>query len=274
MTGTTLPPDAIVPLVAYGEEVQAETRRSLGYRLLVPAEPDPAADEVQALARRLQAVPYSDHWPATDLFCSVLLGDGRRLVAVVRYGLLDHTPTPRRGGLELLGVVVPGHLAAAEAVRLYHGLRGRRGSGATMPDLPATVRVGDLLRPDAPPASEPLPILPVRVWQAGSILFVASSPSDPDAHLRLLDQATSPQWQWLPLVGPEFPLAVQARRGPLLAWTPYQTGVAVQLDPDPPSGAVTDGVPRWVAWAQLGLLVFVALMLVLNLLVTWRLAGR
>ena len=33
----------------------------------------------QGTLRRLQAAPYPDHWPATDLFCSVLLGDGRRV---------------------------------------------------------------------------------------------------------------------------------------------------------------------------------------------------
>src|SRR5207249_6853878 len=63
------------------------------------------AAEVEVLARRLQAAPYPDHWPPTDLFCSVLLADGRRLIALARYGLADHTPTHRRSGLELIGVV-------------------------------------------------------------------------------------------------------------------------------------------------------------------------
>src|SRR5947209_164657 len=95
---------------AYGEHLEGGTRRSLGYRLLAPAEPAPWGPEVESLARRLQAAPYPDHWPATDLFCSVLLADGQRLVALARYGLSDHTPDRRRGGLELVGVVGPADL--------------------------------------------------------------------------------------------------------------------------------------------------------------------
>ena len=54
---------------AYGEDLEPGSGRSLGYRLLVP----PAGEwtgEVEALARRLQAAPYPDTWPAVDLFCS------------------------------------------------------------------------------------------------------------------------------------------------------------------------------------------------------------
>src|SRR5262245_37007204 len=92
---------------AYGEDLEGVPPRSLGYRLLAPVPAAPWCPEVEALARRLQAAPYSDHWPPTDLFCSVLLADGRRLVAVARYGLADHTPSQRRGGLELIGVLAP-----------------------------------------------------------------------------------------------------------------------------------------------------------------------
>lgn len=271
MTSLTLPSEVLLILLAYGEEVQSETGRSLGYRLLQPAEPDAIADEVQALARRLQAVPYSDHWPPTDLFCSVLLSDGRRLVALVRYGLLDHTPTRRRGGLELIGVLTPAALSAQQAVQLYHGLREQRGTSQQLPTLPATIRVGDLV-PRHPPAAtlDPLPVLPVRVWQSGPMLFVASSPADPDQHLRLLDQASTSQWQWLSLVGPDFPLSLYARRGPLLAWTPYQTGIAVQLDQNsnPTPFFFPEHLPTWYPWAQLGLLGLVALLVLVNLLVT------
>ena len=95
---------------AYGEEVEGvggAPGRSLGFRLLAPAGPQPWGAEVEALARRLQAAPYPDHWPATDLFCSVLLSEGQRLLAVARYGLADHTPSQRRGGLELIGLIGP-----------------------------------------------------------------------------------------------------------------------------------------------------------------------
>src|SRR5207249_6058451 len=90
---------------AFGEHLEGIPPRSLGYRLLAPTEPEPWAAEVEGLARRLQAAPYPDHWPPTQLFCSLLLADGRRLIALARYGLADHTPTHRRSGLELIGVV-------------------------------------------------------------------------------------------------------------------------------------------------------------------------
>ena len=68
----------------YGEDVEGlggAPGRSLGFRLLAPAGPQPWGAEVEALARRLQAAPYPDHWPATDLFCSVLLSEGQRMLA-------------------------------------------------------------------------------------------------------------------------------------------------------------------------------------------------
>src|SRR6516164_4826212 len=111
---------------AYGEDVEAPNGRSLGYRLLAPAGPESWSAEVEALARRLQAAPYPDQWPSTDLFCSVLLPDGRRLVALARYGLADHTPSQRRSGLELIGVVAPANLDVRSAVAIYHWLSQRR----------------------------------------------------------------------------------------------------------------------------------------------------
>src|SRR5246127_4532167 len=104
---------------AYGEDLEGVSLRSLGYRLLSPAQAEPWCAEVEALARRLQAAPYSDHWPPTDLFCSVLLSDGRRLVALARYGLADHTPSQRRGGLELIGIVGPAGLSVVHALAIY-----------------------------------------------------------------------------------------------------------------------------------------------------------
>src|SRR3954447_15507655 len=113
---------------AYGEDVQAGSGRSLGYRLLVPEQSTAWGREVEALARRLQAAPYPDHWPAVDLFCSVLLSDGRRLIALARYGLSDHTPSHRRGGLKLVGVVAPAELDVGAALAVYRWL-GQRLAG-------------------------------------------------------------------------------------------------------------------------------------------------
>src|SRR3954465_10186710 len=118
--------------VAYGEDRGGGAGRSLGYRLLAPAAPASWVAEVETLARRLQASPYPDHWPATDLFCSVLLADGSRLVALARYGLNDHTPNPRPGGLELIGVVTPAILEVHQARAVYEWVKQRR---ATTDDL-------------------------------------------------------------------------------------------------------------------------------------------
>src|SRR5438128_8215250 len=103
--------DASLRCFAYGEHLDGPAQRSLGYRLLAPARQEVWCAEVEALARRLQTTPYPDHWPPTDLFCSVLLADGARLVAVACYGLADHTPSSRRGGLELVGAVGPADLS-------------------------------------------------------------------------------------------------------------------------------------------------------------------
>src|SRR5262245_48426998 len=109
-------PAAALHGFAYGEDVDGVARRSLGFRLLAPLVPEPWSTEVEALARRLQAAPYPDHWPPTDLFCSVWLADGQRLIAVARYGLADHTPSHRRGGLELVGVGGPAGLRVEAAL--------------------------------------------------------------------------------------------------------------------------------------------------------------
>src|SRR5919204_992324 len=108
-------PGVVLHGFAYGEFLDGVPARSLGYRLLAPVEPEPWRTEVEALARRLQAAPYPDSWPAVELFCSVLLEDGRRLVAVARYGLTDQTASHRRGGLELIGAVGPSGLDPASA---------------------------------------------------------------------------------------------------------------------------------------------------------------
>lgn len=217
---------------AYGEDLEGVSLRSLGYRLLSPQQAEPWCAEVEALARRLQAAPYSDHWPPTDLFCSVFLADGRRLVALARYGLADHTPSQRRGGLELIGVVASTTLDVPAALSIYRWLAQRRDAVDDLHQLGGHFALTEILAtvPPSPPNADPLPVLPVRLWQEGALLFAASTPSDPDHRLRLLEQANGASWQWLPLVGPDFPLHSYAQRGPLIAWTPHFAGVALKLD--------------------------------------------
>ncbi len=217
---------------AYGEDLEGVSLRSLGYRLLAPPRAEPWCAEVEALARRLQAAPYSDHWPPTDLFCSVLLADGRRLIAVARYGLADHTPSQRRGGLELVGVVAPADLDVDSALAVYHWLRQRRAGADDLHPLGGRFSLAEVVAGVElpPPHADPLPVLPIRLWQEGALLFAASTPADPDHRLRLLEQGAGTSWQWLPLVGPDFPLSTYAQRGPLIAWTPHLAGVALKLD--------------------------------------------
>ena len=61
------------------------------------------------------------------------------------------------------------------------------------------------------------PVLPIRLWQEGALLFAATTPSDPDQHLGLLEQGAGGSWQWLPYVGADFPLQQYAQRGPVVA---------------------------------------------------------
>jgi hypothetical protein len=221
---------------AYGEDFDPRQGRSLGYRLLAPAEPAAWRDEVEALARRLQAAPYPESWPPAELFCSVLVADGRRLIAAARYGLADHTPQRRRGGLELIGVVGPPNLGVPSALALYQWLRQRRATTENLRTLGGQHRLADVLAavPAAPLPADPVPVLPIRIWQEGVLLFAATVPSDADHHLRLLEQGTADNWQWLPLVGADFPLQTYAKRGPVIAWAPHLAGVAVKLDQPAP----------------------------------------
>ncbi|HEY7330198.1 MAG TPA: hypothetical protein VH592_21350 [Gemmataceae bacterium] len=217
---------------AYGEDLESVSLRSLGYRLLAPLREEPWCEEVEALARRLQAAPYSDHWPPTDLFCSVLLSDGQRVVALARYGLADRTPSQRRGGLELIGVVAPANLDVRSALSIYHWLSQRREDVDDLHQLGGRFSSAEILATVAapPPNADPIPVLPVRLWQEGVLLFAASTPSEPDHRLPLLEQAAGTSWQWLPLVGADFPLHTYAQRGPLIAWTPHLAGVALKLE--------------------------------------------
>jgi hypothetical protein len=262
---------------AYGEDLEGVPQRSLGYRLLAPARPEPWSAEVEALARHLQAAPYPDHWPATDLFCSALLADGRRLIALARYGLSDHTPSRRRGGLELIGVIAPAGLDVPSALAVYRWLRQRRAAADDLHQLGGSFPLAEALAaPASPePPAEPVPVLPVRLWQDGALLFAASSPSGPDHHLRLLEQAAGASWQWLPLVGPDFPLQTYAARGPLVAWTPHLAGVALKLERKTAEVPLPRGARRRLAWAvAVSLFVTLLALLGLNVWALYALPGR
>jgi hypothetical protein len=256
---------------AYGEALDSISGRYLGFRLLAPAAPAPWTAEVESLARRLQSAPYPDHWPESELFCSVLLGDGQRLIALARYGLTDHTPSHRRGGVELIGVVGPEHIEPEAALAVYHWLRQRRTENPELRDFSGEFDCAQVLGSTTlPPApSEPLPVLPVRLGQEGVLLFAATAPAEPDHHLGLLQRHAAPRWQWLPLVGVDFPLQTYAKRGPLIAWTPHLTGVALQLDRKLPD---TDAPPPRTATRQnqwvLGLLTLLITLTVVNLVLS------
>jgi hypothetical protein len=271
---------------AYGEHVDGLPPRSLGYRLLTPVSPEAWCAEVEALARGLQTAPYPDHWPATESFCSVLLADGRRLIAVARYGLTDQTRSHRRSGLELVGVLGPGDLDPASARTIYHWLRRRRaevddprrlGGSHALEEVLAT-GVDPLTSPPLPLAGSgkggevAMPVLPIQLGQDGVFLFAALAPADPDAHLDLLHRVAVPRWQWLPLVGPDFPLQTYAHRGPLVAWTLNLPRVAVHLERHP-GGGVARPFP-WPRKVLAGLGGLVLVLLAANLWATLTLPAR
>jgi hypothetical protein len=205
----------------------------------------------------------------------VLLADGSRVIALARYGLADHTPSHRRGGLELVGVVGPGSLGVSSALAVYYWLRRRRMGASDLHSLGGRHLLADVLTdvPPMPPPADSVPVLPIRLWQEGAFLFAASVPSEPDHRLGLLEQGATGTWQWLPLVGPDFPLQTYAQRGPLVAWTAHLTGVAVKLDRKP----AEDHFP-WSRGRRRGLLVAAVILLVLlqtvNLWATLTLAQR
>lgn len=224
------PPQTILLGFAYGEAIDAALQRSLGYRLLTPSEPEPWSDEVEALARTLQAASYPDEWPATEAFCSVLLSDGQRLVGLARYGLTDHTPSQRRGGLELIGVVGPGGLGVPSALALYRWLQHRRANLDNLCHIGDRMRLADILTLCPAQSAQPDPNLPIRLWQEGAVLFAASEPDDPDRHLPFLEGSDLIDWQWLPLVPADFPLRDYAQRGPLIAWRPHLPSSALKVE--------------------------------------------
>jgi hypothetical protein len=208
---------------AYREALEGTPPRSLGYRLLKPIGPEPWRTEVESVARLLQAAPYPEEWPPVDLFCSVLLCGGGRLIGVARYGLTDRTASQRRGGLELTGVIAPASLGVPSALAINRWLRTLGESG--LDRLAGNCWLEDVLiafTPVACPACDSLP-RPTQPWKENAHLYVAREPGEPDAQVGMLEaagHADAGNWQWLPLVRSDFPWEEYSKRGPLIAWTP------------------------------------------------------
>jgi hypothetical protein len=202
---------------AYGECLEGIPPRSSGYRLLAPTEPEAWSAEIETLAHQLQATGYPDQWPPTELFCSVILTDRRRLVALARYGLVDHTISHRRGGLELVGVVASGDLTGPVMIAVYRWLRQCRAESEDLRSFAGVYALGEILQ-RFPPQAESNRTSGSR--QDSPLLFAAMAPSDPDDRLEQLTKTAAGSWQWLPLVGPNFPLRAYADQGPVFAWTP------------------------------------------------------
>lgn len=208
---------------AYAEALEGTPPRSLGYRLLKPTGPEPWRTEVESIARLLQAAPYPEEWPPVDLFCSVLLSGGGRLIGVARYGLTDRTPSQRRGGLELAGVIAPASLGVPSALAIHRWLCSLGESG--MDRLAGKCWLEDVLIafPPVPCAACPPLAAQMQPWGKNAELYVALEPSEPDAAIGMLEtagHADAGNWQWLPLVRADFPWEEYAQRGPLTAWTP------------------------------------------------------
>src|SRR5205085_7343980 len=71
---------------------------------------------------------------------------------------------------------------------------------------------------------------PIRSAQERAWLLAATAPTDPDQRLGMLQEETDTNWQWLPLVGADFPLETYAQRGALIAWTPHVAGLALKVE--------------------------------------------
>lgn len=249
----------------YGEE--RDGSRSLGFKLLAPRAVAWSA-EVEGLARKLQACPYPETWRPAELFCSLLLEDGRRLVGVARYGLRDHSPGQRPGGLELLGAVGPANISLERARALAHYLATRR---TELDDPVGLAGAIDAQSLPATPATAPCPsLLPLQPSKEGVWLITGVFPEQPDQCLSILDQA-GPAWQWLPYCGPDFPFDAYAHRGSLIAWTPPRSDLAVFLQRTEPVALPQAVKSNAWAWLFAGLLV---LLVALNAAGWWFLPHR
>lgn len=209
---------------AYGEDRDEWRSRSLGFRLRVPATRPPWCDEVEQLARRLQAAEYPLDWPIRDYLCSVLSSEGRRLIALARYGLTDNTPDQRRGGFEFVGVMAPGNLGVSSTWAVREWLIRRRETVLELTEVAPNILLADALAYLPPESSKSAP-----PWLGDVVVWSASAPEDVDRGLSFLHPQAPANWQILPLVNADFPLAEFAQRGPVVAWTPHLRGIAWSL---------------------------------------------
>jgi hypothetical protein len=131
-------------------------------------------------------------------------------------------------------VIGPPSINVTASLAIYHWLRQRRSATAIseVRSLGGKFELMTLLAeaPTPPVLAESVPVMPVRLWQDGALLFAATQATDPDQRLGMLEQTVSDRWQWLPLIGNDFPISQFAQRGPLIAWTPHLSGVAVKVD--------------------------------------------
>jgi hypothetical protein len=158
-----------------------------------------------------------------------------------------------------------------EALAVYHWLRQRRSAATDLHGLGGETSLTSALT-DAPaqrPSDDPVPILPIRLWQEVALLFAATAPTEPDHRVGMLEQGAGSKWQWLPLVGGDFPLPTYAQRGPLIAWTPHLAGVALKMDRPSLDAPRTRGKgQRWEAPAIAGALLALVLLTTINLWAT------
>ncbi|MFO0965768.1 MAG: hypothetical protein U0793_09325 [Gemmataceae bacterium] len=248
--------------------VYAEDRdgvRSLGFKLLAPGAA-PWAAEVETLARKLQACPCPEGWPSAGLFCSVLLEDGQRLVALARYGVRDHSPGQRPGGLELIGGVGPARLDLGQARAVVDWLRERRDQVDDPRELAGPIALDHLPAPrreTKEPASGPpadaarLACWSGRLAEAGTLLLSGAAADEPDRTLASLTSMPE-RWQWLPYCGADFPFETWARRGPLLAWLPPRADLSLLLT-RPRVEAAPAAAPSKLPWIFAGGLLVIAL---------------
>ncbi|MCS6852217.1 MAG: hypothetical protein NZ700_13725, partial [Gemmataceae bacterium] len=242
------------PLVAYGEEIDALSRRSLGYRLLWPLAPQSWSAEVEELARVLQAAPYPDAWPPTDLPVSVVLAGGERLVAWARYGLADHTVSRRLGGLELFGVVGERSWSVRQVRAVLEELRRLRSERASWGALPADLALPDGLHQEEGHSDTAYGL---SLWSRDTpLLLAATSPDEPRRRFDELSGVNQPaSWQWVPLVAGAEALRRYAERGPLVAWSVPGVSAAAAATPPPRQAPRRSAWPLAPASALTGLLV-------------------
>ena len=198
----------------YGETTR--NGRSLGTNL-ISTHDNATARGIEEFARAAQGAEWPSHWPPSEAFASVLLADGRRLLAVGRYGLRDSTPDCRPGAVEVVGIVGPEGITPEEAMATRVWCRRRLNLAGELParvDLKDVVEeVGELAdRPQSRPAP---PLTP-----NGLALFTATEPDEPDRRWLQMVGTLPLGTQWIPWLSDNFPVADYTARGPLVGFTP------------------------------------------------------